>query len=165
VLQTKEGPLILSRGWTDRGHKANYTPTDTLICKNGDMVEYNARPAKMEISEIDFKISSEVVRPYQLMLKIWPGRLAVCRREERTYSSTVDRATFDKLTQTIDYLRDPAEPEAESETTDLSTCELEIKFTDGQTRKVSDYGGTKTFGLQSVYRQLEELSKNLPEVK
>lgn len=139
--------------------------TDTLVFKFDDFYEYNATPDNFKIEEISFSTSHcfGTCPVFKLTIKA-NGKVkyeAIEYNEKKgKYKTNLDTDTLNKILQTINYLNFTSlKDEYSVNWTDDQTSTLKIKFSNGQTKKISDYGMIGTFGLEHLYDQLFALRK------
>ncbi len=143
----------------------NETKTDTLILKFGEFYEFNPTPDNFKIEEISFSTTPcyGTCPVFKLTIKA-DGTAeydAIKYNDENgKFKTVLDTATFNKLLLTINYLKLTSLKDKYSVNwTDDQTSTLLIKFDNGQTKNISDYGMIGTFGLEHLYDQLFALRK------
>jgi len=75
-------------------------------------------------------------------------------------SSLIDNKSYQNIINTINYLKIDYLKNKYSEKTDAQTVILEIKFSDGQTKKIIDHDSNGTFGLTNLYGKFFDLRTN-----
>lgn len=175
VLQINGHPLVVVRGlfYEAQVQDSMRWQDDTLVYKFGNFIEYNSNPTTKDIEEINFKLGGGYPG------RVWDMRIEVdgwvtfeMDHSSRIFAGAIDNTTLNMLNQTINYIDLPALVDRESKKkpmpSTLSTSEetftLEIKFANGQTTKINDYGGIGTYGLKNLYRQLFNIAENLNEL-
>jgi len=84
------------------------------------------------------------------------------KEREGTFKTTIKEADYNKLTALLDDLniKNLNNKYGERNVTDLPTSYLRIKFTDGTSKTVEDYGKNGTEKLVTVYQFFEDLKHN-----
>lgn len=138
----------------------------TLILKFGNFIEYNSKPDNFKIEEIKFSTSGCFGSCPVFEIVIDRNKNAIYKAieynddDDGKFSGTIDSDSYDKLIQTINYINTSnLKNEYSVQWTDDQTASLEIKFDNGKTKKISDYGLIGTFGLENLYSQLLILRK------
>jgi len=145
--------------------KNDNTKTDTLVLIFGEFYEYNSTPDNFKIEEIYFSTSGCYGTCPIFELSIKPDKTAKYNAIEYNdkkgiYKTTLDTASYAKLLQTINYIKLTSLNDNYSVNwTDDQTVTVEIKYNNGLTKKISDYGAIGTFGLEHLYDQLFALRK------
>jgi hypothetical protein len=155
-------PLLVIKGH-DKHYRTLDSPSkqDTLIFKYGTFVEYNSAPSNLEVEEINFMTLGCYGLCPAFELTILSNRQATFKAikyndgKKGKYKTNIDTAAFNNLLQIINYINLPAlESYYTINASDNQTVTLEIKYNNGQTKTISDYGVTGTFGLRNLYKQL-----------
>ena len=159
-------PLLIIGGFSEYNfEKNNDTKTDTLFLKFGEFYEYNSKPGNLKIEVISFSTSHCFGTCPVFELKITADGTTKYNAIEYNdkkgkFKTVLDTVTFNKLLQTINYLKwTSLKDEYSVNWTDDQTSTIEIKFSNGQTKKISDYGMIGTFGLEHLYDQLFAIRK------
>lgn len=141
---------------------------DSLVFLFGGLIEYNASPDKLEVDSIIFSTSYCPLGSCPVFeLRI--GHNADVRYDaiadndkKGVYQSKLNAVSVNRLVNTINYLKIMSLKERYAVPwTDDQTVKLEVKFTNGKLKKISDYGLSGTWGLSTLYRQLYDLRKEL----
>jgi hypothetical protein len=143
---------------------------DTLIFKFNDFIEFNKSPDNLKIEEIRFsatacfgpcpvfdltiKADRSVIYEAKQNNYIFKAK-KVARETKGRYNAIIDTATFNNLIQTINYINlSSLKNDYHVLWSDAESVEIEIKFNDGNIKKIKDYGKRGTFGLVNLYNQL-----------
>jgi len=166
IVYKDKTPLLIIGSYSEYNFgKNNDTKTDTLVLKFGEFYEYNSTPDNFKIEEISFSTSHcfGTCPVFELIIKAdGTAKYNAIEYNDKKgkFKTILDTATFNKLLQTINYLKwTSLKDEYSVNWTDDQTATLEIKFSNGQTKKISDYGMIGTFGLEHLYDQLFALRK------
>ena len=175
VLHVNGNHLVVVRGLFYEAHIQDNKrwQDDTLIYQFGDFIEFNPNPSVKDIEEISFKLGGGY--PGRVWdMKIDAGGWVTLEMDyaSRIFAGEIDSTTLNTLKQTINYIDLPALIERESRkkpmpstlSTEEETFTLEIKFENGQTTKIYDYGGIGTYGLRNLYRQFFNIAEHLNEL-
>ncbi|MGI4871264.1 MAG: DUF6438 domain-containing protein [Janthinobacterium lividum] len=134
--------------------------TDNLIFKYGGFIEYQAVPANLKIARISFSASTCYGSCPVFKLTIGPDRTATYQairynNKQGQFRGVIDLNAYDQLLATLAYLHLTSLQDAYAVTwTDDQTMQLEVTFTNGQVKRIKDYGGVGTQGLANLYNQL-----------
>lgn len=166
IVYKDKTPLLIIENYNEYNfRKNNETKTDTLVMKFGEFYEYNAMPDNFKIEEIRFSTSHcfGTCPVFELTIKA-DGTAKYNAIEyndmKGKFKTVLDTATFNNFLQIINYLKlNSLKDEYSVNWTDDQTSTLEIKFSNGKTKKISDYGMIGTFGLKHLYDQLFALRK------
>ena len=158
-------PALVVQGFNEFDTVINYdVQPDTLIFMHGSFTEYNSNPACLKIEEINFKTNGGegwTVRPaYEL--KIDADRKAVLStftsQKRKNSTAIIDTESFKNLLQTINYINlTSLRYNYGNRWSDQETIVLEIRFNNGQIKRIQDRGACGTFGLKNLYKQLFHL--------
>ena len=166
IVYKHKTPLLIIGNYNEYNFGNNTdTKIDTIVLKFGEFYEYNSTPDNFKIEEISFSTSRCYGTCPVFKLTIKADRTAKYDAIEYNdkkgkFKTVLDTATFNTLLQTINYLKlTSLKDEYSVNWTDDQTSTLEIKFNNGQTKKISDYGMIGTFGLEHLYDQLFALRK------
>lgn len=168
AIHWKGNPLLIVKSSDVHNNVRTYNlQNDTLTFKFGDFIEYNSNPDHLKVEEINFKSDGgSMIAGASFEMKIGQNRKMTYRKGKTVSTTIIDAAVFDKLIQTINYIKlDSLESGYSVEWTDDEDVELEVKFNNGKIKKIGDYGACGTFGLQNLYRQLFSLSRALNGIK
>lgn len=144
---------------------------DTLVFKFNDFYEYNPTSDNLKVEEINFSTSGCFGTCPIFQLNIKADRTAKYdaqrfNSDTGKFKTIIDTASYSNLLQAINYIElTSLKDNYEVNWTDDQTATLEIKFNNGQTKKISDYGMIGTFGLEGLYNQLFDLRKTQKWVK
>ncbi|MBI3220881.1 MAG: hypothetical protein HYZ44_15305 [Bacteroidetes bacterium] len=136
------------------------TKTDSLILKYGEFYEYNSTPDHFKIEEIRIATSYclGTCAVFELTLKSnGQANYHAIQYNERKgkFHAIVDSATIHAMFRTINYIKlTSLKDQYNVSWTDDQTATLEIKFNNGQVKKIIDYGKIGSFGLLHLYEQL-----------
>lgn len=82
--------------------------------------------------------------------------------QQGKFKAIIDTATYANLEAIVNYLNMPAMKDSYAvDWTDDQTINLEIQFSDGKIKKISDYGLAGSYGLRSLYEELFTLRNKL----
>ncbi len=166
IVYKEKTPLLVIDKYSEFnfGKKSN-SKLDTLILMFGAFYEFNSSPDNLKIDQISFSTSPCFGTCPIFELTIKGDRKAKYYAKQNNskkgkFKATIDSVSFNNLLQTINYLKlTTLKEEYNVNWTDDQTFTFEIKFNSGQTKKISDYGGIGTFGLEHLYDQLFALRK------
>lgn len=133
---------------------------DSLIFRFGGFIEYRATPARLPIARLTFSASGCFGTCPIFELTIQPGRRATYQASQYNkrrgyFRGVIDTAAYNPLLATLHYLQLTTLKEAYAvDWTDDQTLKLEVTFTNGQVKRIEDYGGVGTYGLANLYAQL-----------
>jgi hypothetical protein len=166
IIYTDKRPLLEIGSYSEYNFGDNdNSKSDTLVLIYGDFYEYNPKPENLEVEEIRFSTSHcyGTCPVFELTIKAdgTSKYNAIEYNDEKgKFKTVVDSATLYKIFQTINYLNlTSLKDEYSVNWTDDQTSTLEIKFNNGQIKRISDYGMIGTFGLEHLYDQLFALRK------
>lgn len=166
IVYKDKTPLLIIENYNEYNfRKNNETKTDTLVMKFGEFYEYNAMPDNFKIEEIRFSTSHcfGTCPVFELTIKAdgTAKYIAIDYNDKKgKFKTVLDTATFNNFLQIINYLKlNSLKDEYSVNWTDDQTSTLEIKFSNGKTKKISDYGMIGTLGLKHLYDQLFALRK------
>lgn len=149
------------------------TPT-LLTVKDTALVEYNSNPTNYDIKKIQFASSPCYGTCSIFEIHINKNREAVFLadaynfthsydgpKEEKSFKTTIETETYNKLTDLLNYLDFPKLQDRYSlMTTDIPSSTLIITYNNGKIKKIEDDGLQGTFGLIKLYTYFEELRFN-----
>jgi hypothetical protein len=164
MIMLKNTPLLLFKRLEGSDEDTNFSPrTDTMVFKFDALIKYNAWPDTIKIEEINFSSDGGYGGPI-FEMKIDSNRRLTYKRHDyevgwTDFYTTVDKALFDKLIGTINYLKITSlkDSYAIENAVDFAAYTLEIKFNNGKIKKIYDYGIVGTSGLICLYNQLIDL--------
>ena len=143
----------------DRGPKL-----DTLIFKYGTFIEYNSAPSNLEVEEISLTTLGCYGSCPVFELTILSNRQASYNAikyndgKKGKYKANIDTTAFNNLLQIINYINLPAlESYYTIIASDGESFTLEIKYNNGQTKRISEDDARGIFGLRNLYKQLYAL--------
>lgn len=168
IVYEGKTPLLVIGGYNGinlQRDKEKEVETDTLVFKFDDFYEYNSNPKPLPVREIRFSTSQCFGTCPVFELTIKPDGAAEYHAiqycgKRGSFKTVLDTVILHKLLETIDYIEWASlKDEYSVNWTDDQTATLEIIFSNGQTKKISDYGMIGTFGLQHLYEQLFAIRK------
>jgi hypothetical protein len=164
ILQKNSSPLFVVKHSSVFHHPVEgTTKPDTLTFKFGDFVEYLPSPTKLQVRQINFSTSGCFGTCPIFELIIQADRTAKYHaidynKRKGRFTAVIDTAAYARLLATLQYIRLPTLKDSyRVNWTDDQTVELEVKLSDGQVKKIHDYGAIGTFGLATLYAQLYKL--------
>jgi hypothetical protein len=164
IIHPNNTPLLVVRSYnTLLRHLEDMTKLDTLILKSGDFVEYRPTPTKLQVRQINFSTSGCFGGCPIFELAIQADRVAKYHairynKKSGSFTARIDSAAYSRLLATLQYLNLPTLKDSyQVHWSDDQTVNLEVVFSDGQVKKIRDYGAVGTFGLVSLYAQLYKL--------
>ncbi|MBB4804762.1 hypothetical protein HNP38_000034 [Chryseobacterium defluvii] len=91
-----------------------------------------------------------------------PSKAEFSKEREGTFKATIKDADYKKLVTLLDELnvKNLKDKYGDHNITDLSTSHLRIKFADGTSKNVEDYGKNGSDELAKVYQAFEDLKHN-----
>ena len=122
--------------------------------------EYSAKTENLVIKEINFSTSACYGTCPIFDLSINADRSTMYNAIEFNdikgkFKTTLDTISFNKIIQTINLIALLSlKDDYRIIYTDAPTATLEIKFNNGEVKKISDYGENGTVGLKNLYDQL-----------
>ena len=144
-------------------NKFSYSDIDSLIYKFDYFIEYNPIINNINFDELVFKAvgcyGSCPIFDITLKADRRATFIAIAYNDKTgTFKSKIDKATFLQILETINYLNIQSLKEGyRVGWSDDRTVTLEIKYNNGQVKKITDYGASGTWGLQNLYNQLYTL--------
>jgi hypothetical protein len=162
IIRKENFPLLVVEGY-DKYHPSWTTKPDTILLKFGGFVEYQPAPSKLQVSQISFSTSGCYGTCPIFELAIQANRTARYNalnynKRKGRFTAVIDTAAYARLLATLQYIRLPTLKDSyRVNWTDDQTVDLEVKFSDGQVKKIHDYGAIGTFGLATLYAQLYKL--------
>lgn len=164
IIHPNSKPLLVVRSNTTlRRPLEDTTKADTLTLRFGNFIEYHLTPAKLQIRQIKFSTSGCFGSCPIFELVIQANRTAKYHairynKSAGTFDAKIDTATYNRLVNSIQYLHLPTLKDAyQVDWSDDQTVNLEVVFSDGQVKKIRDYGAIGTSGLANLYAQLYRL--------
>jgi Domain of unknown function (DUF6438) len=163
IETSDQTPVLVIEGQEDEINPRPPAKEKKIVYKFDGFVEFNPKPDKLDVREIDFSTSGCFGSCPIFDLKISANRRAVFNAKAHNkitgrFNGTLDAAAFNRLVDTINYIEIFKLKDAYSVPwTDDQGSSLSITFADGRRVKISDYGMIGTFGLENLYEQLLEL--------
>ncbi|AEW00189.1 hypothetical protein A4D02_28355 [Niastella koreensis] len=163
IIKINKTPLLVIKGYPGRLSNRDTTTKDTLVLRPGGFAEYNPAPDKLTIEEINFETSGCYGECPIFELSIKADKSANFNAIEYNdkkgeFKTIIDDSTYLQLIATINYIKLPSlKNKYRVNWTDDQTVTLEIKYNNGQIKKIEDYGAIGTFGLENLYDQLFSL--------
>lgn len=156
LLSSKDGPLLVVMAVYDNGKKIKPArKNDTLISKHGGLMEYNGSPEQLKVAEIHLTYGSSMVSG-GVDVSFGSDRVMINRIDKS--NARIDSASYNRLIKTVNYLSLASlKDKYDIESPDSETLWLEVTYDNGQIKRIEDYGGYGTFGLQNLYRQFYRL--------
>lgn len=139
---------------------------DTLVIVKDCVVEYNRRVKKYNISKVEFRADScdwscpifKITIDSNGHSKYYAEKYNKLRG---FYSSIVEKKDLDKIITLLNYLDFPY---LEDSYIRLRKKEplytLSIMYDNGSVKRIKDYGGMGTVGLEAIYHELFKLREN-----
>ncbi|MBO9203191.1 MULTISPECIES: DUF6438 domain-containing protein [Niastella] len=161
----KKPLLVVTTSDLPYGKNKIVTRTDTLIWQPSGLINYNPHPDHLKIEQINFTTTSCYGTCPVFQLTISPDKSAAfngIRYNTVTgkFKSTIDKSTYKQLIKTINSIKLTAlKNDYDVDWTDDQSVKLEIKYNNGQVKKIDDYGAIGTFGLENLYNQLFAIAK------
>lgn len=161
IIYKDKNPLLLIKGYDEYKNRTDSSSiTDTLIFKYGDFMEYNSMTNNLKVEEINFSTSGCYGTCPIFELSIKADQTATYHaikynNEKGKFKTIIDTISYNNLVQTINYIKlTTLKNDYRVGFTDNQTVTLEIRYNNGQIKKITDYGLIGTFGLENLYRQL-----------
>jgi hypothetical protein len=141
---------------------------DTLIYKFGNLIEFNTNPAQYNISSIQFKVvpcnDFQDCSPFSFVID--KNGLLKYRSREENFTAKINTEKFLQLTELLNYLNiKRLDTNYQLFSTHMESCCLKLKFSDGSTKVINDYGMAGTLGLKMLYQYFFNLRKNKTNIK
>lgn len=149
------------------------TITRVLTYNFGNLIEYNALPAKHKIEKIQFAAEPcfgkcpifEIVvnqdRSAWFIAQAFNFSREWDEKGEGSYKTTLKQEDYDRLISLVNYLDfTKMNDEYFLTATDLPGATLIITYDGGKKKEIHDYGKQGTYGLKALYRLMEELRFN-----
>lgn len=149
---------------------------NTLEFKYGEFIEYSAKESEKEFRKIEFSSSMCLLGCPVCKIEINAGAEARFMAERANYvqegeydsgelkgifSAVIDSISLKEIVHLVKYLHmEDLNDSYMFDGEDLPTYTLNIEFTDGTVKTVSDYGGGGTLGLGLLYRKIFDLRYN-----
>ena len=183
ILYENDQPLLVIREGTivlDNEHKrmdstdiyvhmpgkfARQNGYDTLIVKFGRLLEFNPKPNYSQIEEINFSTTECYGTCPVYTLSIKNDRSAIYHaiqyiKDSGEFAGVISKKNYERFNDIMNYVNIKSLDSSYSVNwTDDQTFYLEIKFKDGNVKKIEDYGRIGTFGLIAIYKQLNQIRK------
>lgn len=167
IIHPNSKPLLVVRSYTTlRRPIEDTTKPDTLTLRSGDFIEYHPTPAKLQIRQIKFSTSGCFGSCPIFELVVQANRTAKYHairynKSAGKFDTKIDTATYNRLVASIQYLHLPTLKDSyQVDWSDDQTVNLEVTFSDGQVKKIRDYGAIGTSGLANLYAQLYRLRES-----
>lgn len=169
IVTSGEQPLLIVKNYDEDAlyEKRQVKPVyDTLIIKYGGLVEYYTHEDDVDISKLSFSTTMCFGTCPVFDLHIASNGYAEYdaqqfNPETGKFQGKIDNKTLVKLLALIKYLnlRSLAN-NYKVNWTDDQTCHLSVKYKNGVTKSISDYGLIGTFGLHTLYELLFSLRQS-----
>jgi hypothetical protein len=169
------GPLLLFHTNKPSPVKSLYynklPETDTLIYKFGAFVELNKQSANYKIDTIIFQSGTCLGTCPHFKIKIDKSGFGVYEagsysERQGLFKATISAGKLNELKQLLNYVNVKSLKNNYSVNwTDSPGSTLYIRFSDGSTKLIADYGEEGTFGLRQVYQLFFALANNQNWVK
>ncbi|WP_157962302.1 DUF6438 domain-containing protein [Winogradskyella aurantiaca] len=140
---------------------------DTLSFFNNTLVKYNPSPKTEAISSIHLKTSACYGNCPEFVLELFPDDRVEFNGLENTpvlgmHSYKATSGTFKEISELLNYMDvKHLKSGYQVNWTDDQTAYLTIRFADGSTKTIMDYGLQGTPGLKAVYKALFTVMKNV----
>ena len=164
IIQKNSSPLLVVKHSSVFHHPVEATTKpDTLTFKFSDFVEYLPSPTKLQVRQITFSTSGCFGTCPIFELAIQADRTAKYHaidynKKKGNFSAKIDTATYNRLVVTLQYIQLLTLKDSyQVGWTDDQTVNLEVVLSNGQVKKIHDYGAIGTFGLANLYSQLYNL--------
>ena len=145
---------------------------ENLIYKYGGFIEENLSPKRHNILEIQFENSGSYWSRSVLKMKIVSNRDIIWTTKNDgfllpgIYTSKLSHEKFNKIIGLLNYLDfENLKDEYEVGFSDAATQYLTITYDNLKVKRIRDYGGMGTKGLQQLYNILADLKLNQEWVK
>ena len=141
-----------------------YTVIDTLTYKFQSFVELNEEPANYKIEKIEFKSSPCYgTCPVFSLVLYSSGKVefdgAYHVNFQGKSSKAIGTGLFNEIASLLKYIRVKDLEEIYQVTwTDDQTAILDVTFSNGEKKRIRDYGMQQTYGLMAVYDKLTEVA-------
>ncbi len=166
IIYNDKTPLLIICAYFEYEHRLrDDAKPDTLVFKFDDFIEYNPIPDTLVIEEINFSTSGcyGTCPIFELVIKSDRSstyNAIEYNKKKGIFKSIIDTVSYNKLLSTLNYIKIASlNDKYHVSWTDDQTVTLEIKYNNGQTKKISDYGSIGTFGLENLYNQLFALRR------
>ncbi|NOS93260.1 MAG: hypothetical protein HOP30_15175 [Cyclobacteriaceae bacterium] len=167
IFYVDKTPLLIIEKYSAFNLEDQVNPKpDTLTLIFGEFYEYNSTPDHFIIDEIRFTTSYcfGTCPVFELIVSSdGTANYHAIKYNDQSgkFHTVIDMVSIHKLFDSINYLNlTSLKDQYHVNWTDDQTATLEIKFNNGQVKKISDYGMIATFGLQHVYAQFFEFRKS-----
>jgi hypothetical protein len=136
---------------------------DTLVFRYGGFMEYNSKVKPVKIKAISFTGEACFGSCPVFELNIKADRSATFNAIEYNdrqgkFQGRIDTAAYNQLLETLSYIKAASlKSSYRVPWTDDRTVTLVVRFANGKTKKITDYGAIGTYGLAHLYRQLQAL--------
>jgi hypothetical protein len=163
IIYSNNTPLLVIQDNSREDPRKDTTKRDTLILKFSYFVEYNSAPDNLQVEEINIETTGCYGTCPIFKVSIKPDKSATYHaikynNKKGHFKTTLDNESYNRIIETINYIKLPLLEELYAVNwTDDQTVNLEVKFNNGQVKKITDYGRIGTFGLSCLYSQLAAL--------
>ncbi len=165
IIKVDNSPAILVKGYNEftKAPKQN-AKTDTLIFKFDHFIEYNIHYSKTRITEINFSTNCQWGANFNMNIKQDRSAEYINYITDSTFHKLkcfIDSAKYERLNDIINYINLNSLKGKYSVNWDYDQESLiEIKFENGHSKSIEDYGSIGTFGLECLYDHIFDLRKN-----
>ena len=141
-----------------------YTVIDTLTYKFQSFVELNDEPANYEIEKVEFKSGPcDGSCPVFSLVLDASGKVefdgAYYVNFQGKSSKALGTGLFNEIASMLKYIRvKDLEENYQVTWTDDQTAILEVTFSNGEKKRIRDYGMQQTYGLMAVYNTLTKVA-------
>lgn len=164
IIHKESTSLLVVKGY-NRYQRAGLdnTKPDTLLLKFGAFIEYQPTPNKLQVSQVSFSTSGCYGTCPIFELAIQADRTAAYHamkynKKKGKFKAVIDTVTYNRLVATLQYIHlSTLKNSYQVGWTDDQTVYLEVKLSNGQVKRIHDYGAIGTFGLANLYGQLYKL--------
>jgi len=163
ILHVGKAPLLVIRRYDENSKNLGGKETEKkILMKFGEFIEYNPKPDNFRIEKIVFKEGGCFGNCPIFDMYVFGDKSAYYQAikfndQQGNFGATLDRATFDRLVQTINYIGlTRLSSHYDVNWTDDAAADLEITY-NGKVKKIHDYGLVGTFGPANLYNQFFEL--------
>jgi len=166
IIYIDQTPLLLVKNYYEFKTMQNTNlKDDTLIYKYGGFIEYNSSPDTLMIEKIRLTTFS-FNTAYLIEITVKKNRKVKIKSLENpgilNYCHSIDKSVYSNLIAIINYLKLASiKDHYKYFMPGAKTIRLEIKYNKGTIKKIEDYGGHGTFGLELLYKQLFAIDKKI----
>jgi hypothetical protein len=139
---------------------------DTLWFASGDFIEYNPGSTNIQLQQIKFRTGPCFGSCPVFELTIDADRNMMYKagdfeKKEGQFKGILDQETYNKLADLVGNIGlERLKDHYAVKVTDQPSVLLEIKYNNGKTKIITDYGEEGTYGLQALYHFLFRLREN-----